>query len=282
MSPKDNLRLPSPSTQTTSVPFNDTALNRYFTLWAIRLLKSTRPRKGSVLMLTDRLCVKYGSHVHLSEASTMHFISQQTSIPVPRVISAFTHCDQTYILMERIKGDMIGVGWVQRNEESKAKLLSKLKSMIQEMREIPAPEGTEIASVDGGSMFDCRLPGHSLRLGPFHSIQDFHRHLREGIEFDPILDPEIQELIKQQGKSWPLKFTHGDLSSLNILIRGDDIVGIIDWETSGWYPSYWEYTTAYQVNPQNSFWVNEIDKFLLPMPEELAMERTRQKYFGGI
>lgn len=180
MSHKDNLCLPSPSTQTTSVPFNDTALNRYFTLWAIRLLKSIRPRKGSVLRLTNRLCVKYGSHVHLSEASTMRFISQKTSIPVPRVISAFTHCDQTYILMERIKGGMIGVGWIQRNEESKAKLLSKLRSMIQEMREIPAPEGTKIASVDGWSMFDCRLPGHSLRLGPFHTIQDFHRHLQEG------------------------------------------------------------------------------------------------------
>lgn len=52
-------------------------------------------------------------------------------------------------------------------------------------------------------MFDCGLPGHSLRLGPFHSIQDFHRYLREGIEFDPGLDPQIQELIKQQEKSWP-------------------------------------------------------------------------------
>jgi len=33
-------------------------------------------------------------------------------------------------------------------------------------------------------------------------------------------------------------FTHGDLSSLNVLVRGDQIVGIIDWETAGWYPSY--------------------------------------------
>lgn len=88
------------------------------------------------------------------------------------------------------------------------------------MREIPVPEGTKIASVDSGSMFDYRLPGNFLRLGPFHTIQDFHRHLREGIEFDPSFDPEIQELIKQQGKSWPLKFTHGDLSSLSILIHG--------------------------------------------------------------
>lgn len=135
--------------------------------------------------------------------------------------------------MERIKGQMIGHRWVYRNEESKVKLLSKLKSMVQGMREISVPEGTEIASVDGGSIFDCRVPGPSLRLGPFHNIQDFHRHLSEGHEPNPNFDPEIRELFKQHGESWPLKFTHGDLSSLNILIHGDDLIGIIDWETSG-------------------------------------------------
>lgn len=57
--------------------------------------------------------------------------------------------------------------------------------------------------------------------------------------------------------------THGDLSSLNILAHGDDIVGIVDWATAGWYPSYWEYTTACQVNPQSSIWRSETDHFLL-------------------
>ncbi|KAJ5921151.1 hypothetical protein N7466_009477 [Penicillium verhagenii] len=61
---------------------------------------------------------------------------------------------------------------------------------------------------------------------------------------------------------------------LLVLLIGKLLVGI--------HP-YWEYTTAYQVNPQNSFWVNEIDKFLQQMPEEeLAMERIRQKYFGDV
>ncbi|KAK2762633.1 hypothetical protein FQN54_000806 [Arachnomyces sp. PD_36] len=184
--------------------------------------------------------------------------------------------------MERIKGEVIGSGWIRRSEESKAKLLSQLKQMIQEMRDIQPPEGMGIASVDGGSLFDCRIPGSSSRFGPFAIIQDFHRHLRRGMEFDSRLDLEIQNLIKQQSKHWPLAFTHGDLSSLNILARGDDIAGIIDWETAGWYPSYWEYTCACQVNPQNSFWVNEIDKFIQPMPEELAMEHIRQKHFGDI
>jgi thiamine kinase-like enzyme len=84
------------------------------------------------------------------------------------------------------------------------------------------------------------------------------------MQMHPDLDPDIQDLIIQHQRSWPLKFTHGDLSSLNILARGDKIIGIIDWETAGWYPSYWEYTTACYVNRQNYFWREEIDKFLDP------------------
>ncbi|PKX88601.1 kinase-like protein [Aspergillus novofumigatus IBT 16806] len=259
-----------------SNPVNSNLLNRWLTLLAIRVLDRFRHREGNVLMVTDVICVKYGRRVHLSEASTMHFIWQHTSIPVPKALCAFTHSGRTYIVMERIKGDIIGSGWVRRSEDSKAKLLSQLARHIHEMR-------MGVASVDGGPLFDCRVPGPSLRFGPFATTQDFHRHLRRGMEFDLRLGPEIQELIKQQqSKTWPLVFTHGDLSSLNILVRQDDIVGIIDWETSGWYPSYWEYTSAHQVNPQNSFWVHEIDKFLQAMPEELAMERIRQKHFGDI
>ncbi|KAJ5972384.1 uncharacterized protein N7479_002302 [Penicillium vulpinum] len=267
----------SPSTALLGIsePVNGNFLYRYSTLLAIKLLWRIRPRNGNVLMLTDRLCVKYESYIHLSEVSTMRFIAQHTSIPVPKVLCAFTHSGRTYIVMERIKGDIIGSGWVERSENSKAKLLSQLTERVCEMRKLQPPEGTRVASVDGGSLFDCRVPGPSLRFGPFDNLQDFHRHLRMGIEFDSRLGPEPQELIKQQSKSWPLVFTHGDLSSLNILVRGDDVVGIIDWGTAGWYPSYWEYTTAYQVNPQKSFWVNEVDKFLQPMPGELAMERIR-------
>lgn len=277
---------PSPSPSTASLnlskPVNNNVLYRCSTLLAIRILKRIRPREGNVLMLTDGLCVKYGRRVHLSEASTMRFISQHTSIPVPRVFCAFTRCGRTYIVMERIKGDIIGRGWVKPSEDSKAKLLSQLAGKVREMRDPQPSQGIRVASVDGGSFFDCRVVGSSLPFGPFDTVQDFHRHLRMGMEFDSRLDPEIQEVIEQQSKSWPLVFTHGDLSSLNILVRGDDIVGIIDWETAGWYPSYWEYTSAYQVNPQTSFWVNEIDKFLQPMPEELAMERIRQIHFGDI
>ncbi|EKV10870.1 hypothetical protein PDIG_53580 [Penicillium digitatum PHI26] len=46
----------------------------------------------------------------------MRFISQNTSLPVPKILCTFTHRDCSYTLKERIKGDMIGIGWVNRSE----------------------------------------------------------------------------------------------------------------------------------------------------------------------
>ncbi|KAL5356873.1 hypothetical protein BJX96DRAFT_162726 [Aspergillus floccosus] len=202
------LSLPSSPLFDLSKPINDNFWRR-------------RPRRGCVLMLTDTLCAKYGSHVHLSATSTMRFLAQHTSIPVPKVYCAFTQ-------------NISGNGWVHRHEKSKTKHLSQLRSIITEMRTLQPRGGTGVASVDSGSSLDCHIPGSTLHFGPFYT----------------------------QSGNWPLKFTHYDLSSLNILARGDGIVGVVDWEAAGWHPSYWEYTSAYQVNPQNSFWVHEIDKFL--------------------
>lgn len=209
----------------------------------------------------------------------MRFIAKHTSIPVPKVYCAFTCGERTYIVMERIDGEMVGNGWRFRSAESQKRILLQLKQMVDEMRSLPAP-GPGVANVDGGPLFEERIPGTSLRHGPFRNIQEFHKHLREGVESGPHFPPEARELIAQHDAPWPLPvMTHGDLSSLNILARGDTVVGIIDWETAGWYPYYWEYTSACQPNPRDYFWRDELDKFLDPMPEELAMEETRRKYW---
>lgn len=37
------------------------------------------------------------------------------------------------------------------------------------------------------------------------------------------------------------KFTHADLHLNNVFVDGGKLSGIIDWETSGFYPEYWEF-----------------------------------------
>jgi len=62
-------------------------------------------------------------------------------------------------------------------------------------------------------------------------------------------------MTKRQDGPWPPpKFTHGDLNPFNILVREGKVVGIIDWEFSGWYPRYWEYTSAWFGNVTRTEW----------------------------
>lgn len=257
-----------------------TRFQRCLLLSSIRLSTRFRHRTGSVLMLTNNLCVKYGRRIDLVEAQTMIYIARLTSIPVPKIHLAFTHHGYTYILMERIQGQPIGKGWFERPHASQLKVLESLKGMIAEMRSLGA-QNNAIGSVNGGSLYDPRMPCSTGRFGPFEGVLEFHKYLRNGIEAHSGHNDNVAMLISLHSQEWHSPtFTHGDLSSLNILVRGDKIVGIVDWETAGWYSSYWEYTTACQVNPQNSFWRDEIDKFLEAMPEALAMEHLRQQYFG--
>jgi aminoglycoside phosphotransferase len=231
-------------------------------------------------MLTKDLCVKYGGRLDIVEAQTMLFVAKRTSVPVPKVYFAFTHEKCTYILMERMHGQPAARDWVYRSDNSKANVHNSLKKMILELRNLISQNDT-VCSVSGGSLYDPRLLCTTRRFGPFKSVQEFHDFLRNGTRAQSDDSDDFLKLTSLHSQDWGYPtFTHGDLSSLNILVRGDEVVGIIDWETAGWYPRYWEYTTASQVNPQNSFWKDEIDKFLEPMPDALVMEQLRQRYFG--
>lgn len=152
--------------------------------------------------------------------------------------------------------------------------------MVDEMRFIPHPRGIGIANVNGRSLHDGRLPEDlpRLRFGHFKNTVDFHPYLRRGIDSHP--DREVKALIDMHQAEWPIWFTHADLSSLNIVVRGDTVVGVVDWETAGWHLFYWEYTSTWHVDPQNMFWRDEVNEFLDPMPKALEMEILRHKYFG--
>ena len=210
----------------------------------------------------------------------MQFVARHTSIPVPKVYCAFEREGCKYILMERVQGKILWADWLARSAESKEKILAQIKDMVDQLRRIPAPSGQGISNVAGGPLFDGRLSGRSYH-GPFDTLQDFHRHLRESYEGELEDATEANKLVEWHNKycGKPV-FTHGDLSTLNIIAQGDKVVGIIDWETAGWWPEYWEYTSAWHVNPYNEFWREEVDRFLEPKVEQLDMEKIRRKFFA--
>lgn len=254
-----------------------------YKLFTIRWFSRLFQRAGSVVFPSSRVCIKSTPFPSHAEASTMRFAAEHTIIPVPKVYTAFAHKGRVYIVKERIDGLPLTSGWRQLTAESQAAILNSLRGMIQQLRHIPAPPECGVSNVDGGPIFDPRLPGPH-HWGPFRTVDDFHRKLRADVEEPefagtPIPDLSHQIFFHKQPSSSPV-FLHGDLSSPNILARGDEVVGIVDWETAGWMPPYWEYTSAWNVSPQNQFWQDKVDRFSEPLPEALEMETIRRKYNG--
>jgi thiamine kinase-like enzyme len=85
----------------------------------------------------------------------------------------------------------------------------------------------------------------------------------------------------QDEKSYKIVFTHGDLNTSNIIVKKGKIAALFDFEMSGFYPEYWEYTTVITVNRFDGFWKDEIPNFLDTYPPEVEMETIRRKHFGS-
>lgn len=271
------IKLPDMRTPTKNVPT--------YKRLALRLLIHIAQRfgrcSGRVVFLSRRTCIKYGPSQPLSEAEAMIYVAQHTSIPVPRIFHTYSTSGQTYIVMQRLKGRSLAYSWPSLDESSKAKILAQLHTYMAELRSLKPKDPGCISSVSGGPFTDTRLPSCDQH-GPFSSVREFHKYLRNGIEGNELdVLPEVQDLIKlHETTNNIVCFTHSDLNPLNILVHNGRITGIVDWEFAGWMPLYWEYANACLGNPMTRFEKEHVDQFLEPASTALEMETLRRKYFG--
>lgn len=273
---------------TEHLAINNTRLRRFLTRLALRTTAKFYSRDGLCVPISKHKIVKTGFRVHLTEGATLKYLAENTAIPVPRVYCSFLHRNRAYIVMERIQGDELPTVLKTISQESLESVFSQLRKMLRELRAL-TPPSTGVESCVGGSLYDSRIPRGNPRFGPFKTIQDFHFWLRRDLKPEDLQDRErdqdwhdLQEMMNRQDGPWPPPvFTHGDLNPFNILVREGNVVGIIDWEFSGWYPHYWEFTSAWFGNITRIGWQSKLDQFLdRPHPEEFKMEEVRNKWWG--
>ncbi|KAJ5948187.1 kinase-like domain-containing protein [Penicillium verhagenii] len=278
-----------PHIDTEHLAINNHFFRRILTRLALHTTAKFFSRDGPCVPISRHKIVKSGYWTHLTEGATMKYLAENTTIPVPKVYCSFLHKKRAYIVMERIQGESLPKAWRSLSEESVEDVLSQLKKIFQELRSLEPPPDTAVESCVGGSLYDSRLPYGNPRFGPFKKIQDFHFWLRRELKPEDLKDRErdqdwhdLQDMISKQDGPWPSPcFTHGDINPSNIIVRGGTVVGIIDWEFSGWYPDYWEYTSSWHGNVTTTEWQDKLDKFLdVPHPEVLKMEQVRNKWWG--
>jgi hypothetical protein len=226
--------------------------------------------------------VKYGSQVDLNEGETMLHVARSTAVRVPQVFALFRDEEnkKNYIIMERIHGETLEQLWPSLSQVEKEEVSSRLKASMDELRRLPSP-GVFCA-------LKCRpLPDRLLQTqgasfaddGTYDSEQELNSAL-----LDRYAASETRPVgkVKFYSRMWPAvfarhppTFTHGDLQRKNIILVSSEAgimsIALLDWETAGWYPDYWEYVRAFFACARfEDDWNLWLDTILKPFPREYA------------
>ncbi|KIM77987.1 hypothetical protein PILCRDRAFT_11646 [Piloderma croceum F 1598] len=185
------------------------------------------------------------------ELRAMQLVQQYTSIPSPRAIDHITTQDESYLVMSAKPGVVLRDTFKTFTDEEHVVFTRELQGYVKQLRAIPntTMSGFAICNAGGAACFDHRFDG-----------------------------VPAQQLRHQTG--YRICFTHGDLALRNILVKDGKISGIVDWETAGWYPEWWEYTKCHFAIYGHKNWLEVVEKILPGYQNELEAERELWKFLN--
>ncbi|THV74770.1 APH-domain-containing protein [Aureobasidium pullulans] len=219
------------------------------------------PFDGQIMQLPFGLILKWSDGTRAEEVLAME-AARRAGMPVPRVICYGEQPDSPHapvsILMTRLPGRELGRVYEDLDVAERDAILNEMNAYLSSMRQWKSPWGRErICSSSGTSIRSVRVP--FTTMGPFETEDQMNDYLLFPAGHDaydteedyPSLKKEIEKLFSDKHR---IVYTHGDLKHHNILIHEGHVSGFIDWESAGWYPEYWEFTTALRFQREDFWW----------------------------
>ncbi|PYI29827.1 kinase-like protein [Aspergillus indologenus CBS 114.80] len=216
---------------------------------------------NQIAQLPFGLILKWSDGTRLEEVLAMQ-VARQAGLPVPKVICYGEHADSPHapvsILMTRVPGKELGQVYTTLSDEAKEAVARQLDQYLTCIRNWANPWGERrICSIVGTPIRSVRVPNHLA--GPFKSEQELNDYLRApawagGFSSEEAYHQAMNRARKMDELPHRIVFTHGDLKHHNIMVHEGRITGFLDWESAGWYPEYWEYTTALRFTPEAFWW----------------------------
>ncbi|KAF9730212.1 hypothetical protein PMIN04_012255 [Paraphaeosphaeria minitans] len=175
------------------------------------------------------------------EACNIRFLRESTTIPVPRVELEYNDDDRYFMVTERVPGDVLGAIWTSLPTAEKENIAKQTADCLLQLRNLRSSRMQSLGEQPLYSAF-LFLNGFGRPHGPLCSDDELWA------EFSIILKnlPEKVRLRlrERMPSAGPYTFTHGDLNIGNIVVQDGNLSGILDWESSGYFPVWWEFTCA--------------------------------------
>lgn len=227
------------------------------------------------------LQIKLGKHVRRSEAETIRYIGEKTSIPVRRVLDVVDLEEGgTLVVMTGVSGSPLGASIDDNMTQSQREILAAdLAACFKQLRRLEQPLHLRghVCSPTGGEFCDP-----SIIPKEYVSFDSRDRFFEW--KFDHVLSTERPRL-RTMGKEvheteYPLVLTHGSIDPFNIIVDDETfrLTAITDWQSCAWLPAYFEYTRSCRKRTDDPVWMELIGNMVVPWPKELAIEEELRTY----
>jgi aminoglycoside phosphotransferase len=239
------------------------------------------------------LILKWSDRTRIEEAVAMQ-MARAVDMPVPKVLCYGEHPSDQFrpisILMTRLPGWPLNNSSDQFVAEEEEPWFNELGKCLHAMRKWKSPfKGKQICSATGTSISTQRVPGHAM--GPFKAEEELHEYLLSPASSHGFTSLEEYQTTMTQARKiidipHHIVFTHGDLKAHNILVDENYCLsGFLDWESAGWCPEYWDFTTAMRFG-RNSWWYQAMsilggDQYMAELEYDRALNNlTVNSYIG--
>ena len=212
-----------------------------------------------VTQVEPDVVAKEGSKVRYNEEAAMRLVQKHTpSVPIPHVYSSWYGRDARgnktgQLAMSFVPGKRLDSVWDSLGPAAKQRVCRDIWNLVAQIRTIPKPAPLAdyfCCNVDGSASWDPLLGGSAHPAEPLRSDAAVRERIFDqytkcnGLSYADGKD--LPSLLPRSDKS---VFTHGDIAPRNIMVDEDGrILALLDWESAGWYPDYWEYANLIQLS----------------------------------
>jgi len=136
------------------------------------------------------------------------------------------------------------------------------------------PKGQYIGALGDGKAIHTRIT--MIEGGPFDTEEQFNEFLLPNT-FGPQFFHDIAS--RSLRTDHEIVFTHGNFHPRNIIVRDGLVVGILYWETAGWYPEHWDFIQTLNGPDYQTTWYNNLGSIY---PKSYEAEFLANSFLGNI
>lgn len=209
------------------------------------------------------------------DPQNLPFLRTVTTIPVPAVLDEWREEDGAHMtILRRIEGTTLKEAWPNLSEPEKQRIAYQTADYLSQLRKL---RSDRLQSLEGAPLYSAYLfrTGFGRPHGPFNSDDELWDGMAQSL--GELTDSERHDLRQLMPPAEPYTFTHGDLHIGNIMVKDGVVTGIIDWEASGYFPVWWEFTATGIIDgTEDGEWKRLLRK---NMEDQTAAEAFWKRYF---